>query len=162
VTIATTNFVNQQIGQNTMSTAIDNFTSQLHDNLEAVEDRAKLLKRDIKSATKKNQAEIQSKLDEAKASIAGKKQELDRYLDRYRSKIQIQFEEKEAEVQSSVDEWKASREVKKLEHRAEEAEDYAATSVYLALAMMEEAEAATLTAICDRMDAEAAAGHPKK
>jgi hypothetical protein len=28
--------------------------------------------------------------------------------------------------------------------------------------MMEEAEAATLTAICDRMDAEAAARHPKK
>lgn len=65
-------------------------------------------------------------------------------------------------MQSSVDEWKTSREVKKLEHRAEKAEDYAATSVYLALAMMEEAEAATLAAICNRMDAEAAAGNSKK
>jgi hypothetical protein len=65
-------------------------------------------------------------------------------------------------VQSSVDEWKASREVKKLEHRAEKAEDYASTSVFLALAMIEEAEAATLTAICDRMDAEAANGNSKK
>jgi hypothetical protein len=65
-------------------------------------------------------------------------------------------------VQSSVDEWKASREVKKLEHRAAKAEDYAATSVYLAMAMMEEAEAATLTAICSRMDAEAANGNSKK
>jgi hypothetical protein len=44
-----------------VSTAIDNFTSQLHDNLEAVEDspkatlreRAKSLKHNIKSATKK-------------------------------------------------------------------------------------------------------------
>ena len=44
-----------------MSTAIDNFTSQLHDNLEAVEDRAKALNQSIKSATKKNQAEIQLK-----------------------------------------------------------------------------------------------------
>jgi hypothetical protein len=139
-----------------MSTAIDNFTSQLHDNLEAVEDRAKSLNKSIKSATKKNQAEIQSKLDEAKASLAAKKKE----FDDYRAKLKMQFEEKEAEVQSSVDEWKASREVKKLEHRAEKAEDYAATSVYLA--MMEEAEAATLKAICDRMDAEAAARHPKK
>ena len=141
-----------------MSTAIDNFTSQLHDNLEAVEDRAKSLNKSIKSAAKKNQAEIQSKLDEAKASIAAKKQE----FDDYRVKLKTQFEEKEAEVQSSVDEWKASREVKKLEHRAEKAEDYAATSVYLALAMMEEAEEATLAAICNRMDAEAAARHPKK
>jgi hypothetical protein len=141
-----------------MSTAIDNFTNQLHDNLEAVEDRAKSFKHNIKSATKKNQAEIQSKLDEAKASLAAKKQE----FDEYRAKLKMQFEDKESEVKSSVDEWKASREVKKLEHRAEKAEDYASTSVFLAMAMMEEAEAATLAAICNRMDAEAAAGHPKK
>ena len=141
-----------------MSTAIDNFTSQLHDNLEAVEDRAKSLNKSIKSAAKKSQAEIQSKLDEAKSSIAAKKQE----FDDYRAKLKTQFEDKEAEVQSSVDEWKASREVQKLQHRAEKAEDYAATSVYLALAMMEEAEEATLAAICNRMDAEAAARHPKK
>ena len=128
-----------------MSTAIDNFTSQLHDNLTAVEDRAKLLKHNIKSATKKNQADIQSKLDEAKASLAAKKQE----FDDYRAKLKTQFEDKESEVQSSVDEWKASREVKKLEHRAEKAEDYASTSVFLALAMMEEAEAATLTSLVD-------------
>jgi hypothetical protein len=141
-----------------MSTAIDNFTSQLHDNLTAVEDRAKSLNKSIKSATKKNQTEIQSKLDEAKASLTAKKQE----FDDYRAKLKTQFEDKEAEVKSSVDEWKASREVQKLEHRAEKAEDYASTSVFLAMAMMEEAEEATLTAICNRMDAEAAAGHPKK
>jgi hypothetical protein len=149
-----------------MSTAIDNFTSQLHDNLEAVEDSpkatprewAKALNKSIKSATKKNQAEIQSKLDEAKASLAAKKQE----FDDYRAKLTTQFEDKESEVKSSVDEWKASRQIKKLEHRAEKAEDYAATSVYLALAMMEEAKAATLTAICNRMDAEATVGKPKK
>jgi hypothetical protein len=141
-----------------MSTAIDNFTTQLHDNLEAVEDRAKSLKHNIQSATKKNQADIQSQLDAAKASLAAKKQE----FDDYRAKLKTQFEDKESEVKSSVDEWKASREVKKLEHRAEKAEDYAATSVFLAMAMMEEAEEATLTAICSRMDAEAAVGNPKK
>jgi hypothetical protein len=141
-----------------MSTAIDNFTSQLHDNLTAVEERAKSLNKSIKSATKKNQTEIQSKLDEAKVSLAAKKQE----FDAYRAKLQTQFADKESEVKSSVDEWKASREVHKLEHRAEKAEDYATTSIYLAMAMMEEAEAATLTAICNRMDAEAAAGNAKK
>jgi multidrug resistance efflux pump len=105
-----------------MSTAIDNFTSQLHDNLTAVEDspkatlreRAKSLNQSIKSATRKNQTEIQSKLDEAKASLAAKKQE----FDEYRAKLKTQFEDKEAEVKSSVDEWKASREVQKLEHIA--------------------------------------------
>jgi chromosome segregation ATPase len=102
-----------------MSTVIDNFTAQLHDNLEAVEDRAKSLNKNIKSATKKNQAEIQSKLDEAKVSLAAKKQE----FDEHRAKLKTQFEDKKTEVKSSVDEWKANREVKKLEHRAEKAED---------------------------------------
>jgi predicted nucleic acid-binding Zn-ribbon protein len=119
-----------------MSTAIDRFTSQLHDNLAAVEDRANSLKHNIKAATKKNQVEIQSQLDEAKASLAKKKKE----FEDYRAKLKTQFEDKESEMQSSVDEWKASREVKKLEHRAEKAEDYAATSVYFAMAMMEEAQ----------------------
>ena len=61
----------------------------------------------------------------------------------------------------NVEEWKTSRKVKKLEHRADKAEDYAATAIYLAMAMMEEAEGATLEAICTRLDAEAA-GTTKK
>jgi chaperonin cofactor prefoldin len=55
-----------------MSTAIDNFTQQLHDNLEAVEDRVKSLKENLQSAPKKTQTEIQSKLDEAKAALEAK------------------------------------------------------------------------------------------
>jgi hypothetical protein len=49
-----------------MSAAIDNFTSKLHDNLEALENQAKSLKENIKSAPAKTRAEIQSKLDAAK------------------------------------------------------------------------------------------------
>lgn len=52
-----------------MSAAIDNFTQNLHDSLEAIEDRAKVLKKSIRSAPKKTQAEIQAKLDEAKANL---------------------------------------------------------------------------------------------
>ena len=72
-------FLRRQTLREQRGSANDNFTSQLHDNLEAVEDRAKSLNKSIKSATKKNQAEIQSKLDEAKASLAAKKQEFDDY-----------------------------------------------------------------------------------
>ena len=71
-----------------MSTRIDNFTKQLHDNLEAVENRAKSLKESIQSAMKKTQAEIQSKLDEAKAQLDAKKQE----FDEYRARLKTQFE----------------------------------------------------------------------
>lgn len=135
-----------------MSTAIDNFTKQLHDNLEAVEDRAKSLKNHIQSFPGETQAEIQSKLDEAKTNLGAKKQE----FDDYRAKLTTQLAEKEAEVMSNIEEWKTSREIQKLEHRADKAEDYAATMIFLAMATMQEAEEATLAAIAARLDAEAA------
>jgi tellurite resistance protein len=141
-----------------MSTTIDNFTKQLHDNLEAVEDRAKSLKESLQSATKNTQAELQAKLDEAKTKLEAKKEQ----FDEYRLKLKTQFEEKESEVKSNVEEWKAEREVKKLEHRADKAEDYAATAIFLAMAMMEEAEEATLAAICTRLDATTAANTTEK
>jgi enolase len=141
-----------------MSTAIDNFTKNLHDNLEVIEDRAKLLKESIQSAPQKTQAEIQTKLDKAKTDLNAKKQE----FDEYRVKLEAQLKEKESEVMSNVEEWKASREIKKLEHRADQAEGYANTMIFLAMATMEEAEAATLAAIAARIDAKTTAGVPAK
>jgi len=137
-----------------MSTTIDNFTKQLHDNLEAVENRAKAFKDSIQSVTEKTQGEIQSKLDEARTNLEAKKQE----FDEYRAKIKTQFEQKESEVKSNIEEWKTSRELKKLEERADQAEDYANTAILLAMATMEEAEKATLEAIAARRDAKTAAG----
>ena len=136
-----------------MSPAIDNFTQQLHDNLEAVENRAKSLKKYIQALPGKTQAEIQSKLDEAKINLDAKKQD----FDDYRAKFKTQLEEKESEVMSNITEWKASRETTKLEHRADKAADYATTATLLAMATIEEAEAATLAAIAAKLDAEAAA-----
>ncbi|XZN92207.1 MAG: hypothetical protein ACM65M_04965 [Microcoleus sp.] len=138
-----------------MSTTIDNFTQQLHDNLEAVENRAKSLKESVESATKNTQAELQAKIDEMKTNLEAKKQE----FDEYRAKLKTQFDEKESEVKSNVEEWKASREVKKLEHRADKAEDYATTAILFAMATLEEAQEATLKAICTRLDATTAAGN---
>jgi tellurite resistance protein len=65
-------------------------------------------------------------------------------------------------VKSSVEEWKTSRKVKKLEHRADKAENHANTATFLAMATMEEAEKATLEAIAARLDAEVAAGNMEK
>ncbi|MEY3303666.1 MAG: hypothetical protein ACK5RE_03360 [Pseudanabaena sp.] len=136
-----------------MSTKVDNFTKKLHDNLEVVEERLKSLRDNLQSVPKKTQDEIQSKLDEAKATLESKKQE----FDEYRTKLKSQFEEKESELKSDVEEWKSSRKVKNLAHRADKAEDYAATAIALSIATIQEAEEATLAAIAARLDAEAAA-----
>jgi hypothetical protein len=135
-----------------MSITIDNFTKKLHDNLEAVEDRMTSLKTSIQSIPQKTQDEIQSKLHEAKANLDAKKHE----FDEYRVKLKTQFEEKESEVKLNIEEWKESREVKKLEHQADRAEDYAATAIFLAIAALDEAEKVTLEAISARLDAETA------
>jgi hypothetical protein len=141
-----------------MSVTIDNFTKQLHDNLEMLEDRATKMKASMQAAPQKTQAEIELRLDEVKANLADRKHE----FDEYRAKLKTQFEERESEVKLTVDEWKSSRQVKKLEHRAEKAEDYATTATFLAVAMMEEAEKATLQAISARLDAAPSAEMAKK
>ena len=141
-----------------MSVALDNFTKQLHDSLEAVESRANSLRESIQSSPKKTQAEIQLKLDEAKKALDAKKKE----FDEYRTILKSQFEEKESEVMANVEEWKVTREVKKLEHRADRSEQYASTAMFLAMATMEEAEKATLEAIAARLDAKVAASPIKK
>ena len=64
-------------------------------------------------------------------------------------------------MKSDVEEWKARREVKQLEYRADRAENYAATSIAVAMAAIEEAREATLEALSTRLDAEVAKGNKK-
>ena len=133
-----------------MSTIVEKFAKQLHDNLEMVEERVKSLRDNIQSMPKQPHIEIQSKLDQAKANLSNKKRE----FEDYRAKLQIQFEEKESELNSNVEEWKSWREISQMEIHAYNAENYAAKATYLAIATMEEAEKAILEAIAARLDAE--------
>ena len=133
-----------------MSTIIEKFAKQLHDNLEMVEERVKSLRDNIQSVPKQPHIEIQSKLDQAKANLSNKKRE----FECYRAKLQIQFEEKESELNSNVEKWKSWREISQMEIHAYNAENYAAKATYLAIATMEEAEKAILEAIAARLDAE--------
>jgi hypothetical protein len=48
------------------------------------------------------------------------------------------------EIDKYIFTWKTGRKVKKLEHRADKAENHAATATFLAIATIEEAEKATL------------------
>ena len=135
-----------------MSTIIEKFAKQLHDNLEMVEERVKSLRDNIQSVPKQPHIEIQSKLDQAKANLSNKKRE----FEGYRAKLQIQFEEKKSELNSNVEEWKSWREISQMEIQADNAENYATKATYLAIATMEEAEKAILEAIAARLDAEIA------
>jgi len=60
-------------------------------------------------------------------------------------------------IQLKLDEAEALRQAKKLEHLADNAEDYANQTIVIAKAMLKEAKAATSVAINTRLDAEVAA-----
>jgi hypothetical protein len=57
-------------------------------------------------------------------------------------------------MEAKIEEWKHGREVRKLEKRAQRAEDYAAERAWLATVAVEEAEYATLEAIAARLEAD--------
>ena len=62
--------------------------------------------------------------------------------------------EKKAETQAKIDHWKRERELKKLDSRADDAEEYAAAAISIAVVAVEEAKVATLEAVLARLDAE--------
>ncbi len=133
-----------------MSDRIDTFTNNLRTQLHNIDERLSSVKTTIESTANEDRAILESKLDDVKANLKAKKNE----FNAYREKIKELEQEKETEVKSTVEEWKTKRETKKLNRRADRAEDYAATGVFVAMAAMDEAEAAILEAISARLDAD--------
>jgi tellurite resistance protein len=74
--------------------------------------------------------------------------------------VQNRIDQKKAEAKSTIDDWQANREARKLAHRADRAEEYAAATIRVALAGLDEAEQAVLEAVGARLDAEEAEKTP--
>jgi hypothetical protein len=91
-------------------------------------------------------------LHEVKANLDTKRHE----FATYRANFLELAEEKQTEIQAKVEEWKTKREVGELNRRAERAERYAASSVLVSMAAVDEAEEAILEAITARLDADKA------
>jgi hypothetical protein len=105
----------------------------------------------ISSETARVEGAVRGKLDEAKASCHSAKQKVVDATNR----LKLLAEEKELENDAEILAWKAGREVIKLEKRAERAENYAETSIEIALCAIAEAEEAVLEALAARMDVDA-------
>ena len=70
--------------------------------------------------------------------------------------MQSYLDEKVTETESRIKEWKANRELEKLEKRADNAEEYAAHSIVVALEAVDEAEVAMLEALAARIESDQA------
>jgi uncharacterized coiled-coil DUF342 family protein len=129
---------------------------------------------DLKQKLSEHIDAARAKLDALKKDLAGmheedvealrkRRDEIDKRLDEQREKaqqLQADIEswknEKVAHTQEAVTSWRKKRELKKLENRAERAEEFAIDLVLTAAYDFEEAEQAVLDALTARYDANAA------
>jgi hypothetical protein len=91
-------------------------------------------------------------LEAARAKRQAQQQRIKEAQDQLKTYAQ----QKVAETREAVSEWKAKHEVRKLNARAERAEEYAACALVVAAAGIDEAEEAILDAALARMEADAA------
>ncbi len=140
--------------QATMGEKIDEFSKKLRDDLTAADNRLQDLKGQVENANQETREAIQAKLDQAKANLDEQKRKAE---DR-QQRIKSYLDDKVTETQHDINDWKTKREIKKLERRAERREGYAADTVLIAMAAIDEANFAVLEALEARFDAEDAQG----
>jgi hypothetical protein len=134
-----------------MSDRIDKFCSSLNTKLNDLEGHMSSFKAKLQSAPKQAEEALHKQLNQAQQTIEAQKES----VAKAKTSVQNWLDQKKAEVKATIDGWKANHEAKKLAHRADRAEDYAAAAVQVAMSSMDEAEHAVLEAIAARHDAEA-------
>ncbi len=133
-----------------MGRRVDQFCDELRDRLRSVESRVNHLKANIGGDREATKAAIDRKIDEAKAGLNGRKDD----VEAARARMQARLEAKQTETEDRIAEWKLNRESEKLERRAEDSEAYAAWAILVAAAAIGEADLAALEAIEARVDAD--------
>ena len=134
-----------------MSAHVDKFCHSLQTNLNDLEARMTSFKTKLQSAPEQAEEALHKQLEQLRRKIESQKQA----VAKAKSSVQNWIDQKTAEVQSTINDWKAKRETKKLSHRADRAEEYAAAAILVAAATLDEAEQAVLEAVSTRRDADA-------
>jgi chromosome segregation ATPase len=132
------------------STTAQDLKDKLSQQLDSAREKLEALKQDILGMH-----------EEDKETLRQKQELIRKHLDEQKSKaqklqadIQQWKEEKVSHTKEVIGNWRQQRELKKLEKRAERAEDYALDMVTTAALDFEAAEEAVLDALSARLDAE--------
>ena len=131
---------------------LDELGKKLHAKLDNGLDKLKAAKPQLEKLHKETETAIREKIEGAQHALETTRKE----AESAKKKIEVYVEEKKTETQSAVAEWKGKHDRKKLEKRAERAQNYADACIALALYSIEEAEVAILEAIAARKDADEA------
>ena len=119
-------------------------------SLKRIIDRLSHLRTMVESDHDDAKARIGEELNEAEAALRRVRDDADAARERMRERLA----EKKADVEEVIAEWKRKRDVDSLERHARQAEAYAAWSLIVARAAIEETNLATIQAIAARLDVE--------
>ncbi len=136
-----------------MNINLDEIGKKLHEKIDSSINGLKSTKAYLENVQKETETAIQTRLNAARDTVEGKKQE----AAAAKASLEGLIEEKKTETEAAVAEWKANHDRKKLEKRADRAEKYADLCVELVMSATVEAEIAILEAAAARKDADNAA-----
>ncbi|MCI0362381.1 MAG: hypothetical protein L0219_00775 [Phycisphaerales bacterium] len=134
-----------------MSERVDQFCSSLQQKLNDVEEHMNSLKANLEAVPQKAAGDLHRLRNRAKQNLESQRQA----IDKAKASVRDWATQQKAEAQTTIDEWKTNHQAKKLAHRADRAQEYAAAAVQLAAWDLDEAEQAVFEAIVARMDADA-------
>ena len=112
-----------------MSERVDKFCHSLQTNLNDLEAHMTSLKTKVQSAPKQAEEAVHKQLDQLQRKVESQKQA----VAKAKTSVQNWIDQKTAEAKGTINDWKAKRETKKLVHRADRAEEYAAAAIWLPL-----------------------------
>ena len=135
-----------------MGERIDEFCEELRVKLTKIDTGMSALKAKIGGEARQAEQEVRKHLDRVQSHIAQQRAK----ITAAEAEIKSWADEKKASTSEKVAEWKAKHEVSRLKNRADKAEHYAAASMLLAIAAVDNAEQAALEAWLARQDAQSA------
>ena len=124
------------------------FSGNLSNSLKPIVDRLIHLRTMVESDDDDGRARIGEELDKAETAFRRVRDDADAARERMRERLP----EKKADVEEVIAEWKRKRDVDSLERHAQQAEAYAAWSIIVARAAVEEMNLATMQAIAAQLD----------
>lgn len=131
----------------------DELKQKLQQHVEVARKKLDDLKQDLASLREEDQEALRQKSEEIHRQVEAHK-ERSRQL---RADLESWEREKVSHTKEAVASWRQRREIKKLQTRADRAEDYAVNAIVIAAIDADEAEDAVLDAVAARIDAAAAA-----
>ncbi|HUK09083.1 MAG TPA: hypothetical protein VLX09_14510 [Stellaceae bacterium] len=132
-----------------MGQRIDQFCENLRLKLTNIDSGLTSLKAKIDGKTQQAEQEARSHLEKVRRQIQQNRAK----VSAAQTEMKEWAESRKAATNEKISEWKAKRETSRLQNRADKAERYAAASIEVALAAVDEAEEASLEAWLARQDA---------